>query len=120
MATTVEITPVIRQATCGPDGSARLIFLVTNIQERTADIIVGIAQDQGIDANWFDIEDGADRTLAPKPTARIIVIAKLPPGTAPGHYKFRLEVEEDTLCDYGLGSTGVRALGQRGQNMYDE
>jgi hypothetical protein len=94
VATTVEITPVIRQATCGPDGTARLIFLVTNIQERTADIIVGIAQDQGIDANWFEIEDGADRKLAPKSTARIIVIAKLPPGTAPGRYKFRLEVSE--------------------------
>jgi hypothetical protein len=28
--------------------------------------------------------------------------------------------EENALCDYGLGSTGARALGQRGQNMYDE
>ena len=28
--------------------------------------------------------------------------------------------DENTLCDYCLGSTGAHALGQRGQNMYEE
>ncbi len=94
MANATEITPVVRRITCDKYGHARFLFTVTNIHDRNIHVRARIVGGPEIQSGWFEIDDGADRSLSPNATDQLIVDAHLPPEVTIGDYRIRLEVTE--------------------------
>ncbi len=92
MTSIVTVTPASQTVKASKDGVAEHAFSVTNITGAPLGIGAEVLVEPPAQEGWFSIEGPAERQLAVNETDQITVKAKLPAGTAPGTYKFKLQV----------------------------
>jgi hypothetical protein len=104
-APSFTVTTASERVTLDESGAARASFTVTNTSSQALQGQLYARPRDQAQSEWFTVAGDSIRDFAPNGAQQVVVELKVPPGTTPGSYSFRLDAvsEENPDEDFTEG-----------------